>query len=291
MAATLTTKFWDGDSWNDPAKIVFTSPNMDSPNTAGTRSHVLPDLMDIALWYEDTSNMYRITNNQDVPGSIVFEFYGELHSSFDFNGGNTSMTLYDQTGATGNWPTAGAVYYNNNNYFDYTGKAWNPNDIVLSAGTDTGTLVAVSGTNIFLDPSLAEVHFENSIVYEMTLGEAYNVYLTAWDDDTHTSTDNTVISGSHYRAAGCACYITGDTATPYPAGASTYGTLIDTPVIDQVLNGNTSKWEISDPLRYNAIDSGVSGAYVFFRPRLYNITSAIPYGVYDFITTLHFQYT
>ena len=109
MAATLTTKFWNGASWLDPAKIVFTSPNMDSPNTAGTRSHVLPDLMDIALWYEDTSNMYRITNNQDVPSSIIFGFYGELHSSFDFDGGNTTMTLYDQTGASGDWPNASTL--------------------------------------------------------------------------------------------------------------------------------------------------------------------------------------
>jgi len=291
MAATLTTKFWNGASWLDPAKIVFTSPNMDSPNTAGTRSHVLPDLMDIALWYEDTSNMYRITNNQDAPASILFEFYGELHTSFNFNAGNTSMRLYDQTGTNPDWPSVGTVYYNNSNYFDYGALAWTPGYIDMTAGSDTGPDVAVSGTNIFLDPSLAEVNFENSIVYEMILGEAYNVYLTAWDDDTHSSTDNTVISGSHYRAAGCACYITGSTAAPYPAGASTYGTLIDVPVIDQVLNGDTSKWTITNPLRYNAIDAGVGGAYVFFRPRLYNITSAIPYGVYDFITTLHFQYT
>ena len=44
MAVTLTTKFYEsgGDTWNDLSKIVFTSPNIDSPNTAGTRSHILP---------------------------------------------------------------------------------------------------------------------------------------------------------------------------------------------------------------------------------------------------------
>jgi len=299
MAATLTTKFYkhyiagvqDPAEWGDPSRIVFTSPNMDDGVPTGTRSHVLPDLMDIALWYEGASYMFRKTINQNEPSSVIFGLYGELHSSFDFDGGNTTMTLYDQTGASGDWPNASKVYYNNSNYFAYTNRGWNPNNVVLGGGTDTGTLTAVSGTNIFLDPSLAEVNFENSIVYEMTLGEAYNVYLTAWDDDTHSSTDNTVISGSHYRATGAACYITGDTSTPYPAGDSTYGTLIGTPAEDQVLNGDTSKWTITDPLRYNAIDSGVSGAYVFFRPRLYNITSAIPPGIYDFITTLHFQYT
>ena len=290
MAATLTTKFWNGSTFNDPAKIVFTSPNMDSPNTAGTRSHVLPDLMEIALWYEDTSNMYRITIDQDAPASTLFEYYGELHTAFNFNAGNTSMRLYDQTGTNPDWPSAGTVYYNETNYFDYGALAWTSNYIDMTAGSDTGPDVAVSGTNIFLDPSLQEVNFENSIIYEMTLGEAYNCYLTAWDDDTHTSTDNTVISGSHYRVTGTACYITGDKNTPYPAGGSTYGTLIDT-VTDQVLIGNSSKWSITDPLRYNAIDSDVSGAFVIFRPRLYNITSAIPYGTYDFVTTFHFQYT
>jgi hypothetical protein len=290
MAATLTTKFWDGDSWNDPAKIVFTSPNMDSPNTAGTRSHVLPDLMDIALWYEDTSNMYRITNNQDAPDDIQFRLYGTTYSGFQCANIN-ALRLNNQTGATGDWPSTGTVYVNDGDYFAYTAKTWNANYIDFPSGNGTGTEAVVSGTKFFLDPSLAEVNFENSIVYEMTLGEAYNCYLTAWDDDTHSSTDNTVISGSHYRVAACACYITGSKDDPKPAELTTYDTLIGTPVLDQVLNGDTNKWTISDPLRYNAIDSSVTGALVFFRPRLYNITSAIPYGVYDFITTFHFQYT
>lgn len=289
MAATLTTKFWDGDSYNDPAKIVFTSPNIDSPNTAGTRSHVLPDLMDIALWYEDTSNMYRITINQDAPSSVQFGFYGTVSSGIDFSETNNPVRINNQTGTDSDWPATGTVYYNDSNYVNGS-LNWQPTYLDITGATRTGSETAVSGTKLFLDPSLAEVTFQNSIIYEMTLGEAYNPYLTAWDDDTHSSTDNTVISGSHYRVTGTACYITGTRATPYPAGGSTYSTLIST-TTDTVLNGDTSKWDISEPLRYNAVDSDVSGAYVFFRPRLYNITSAIPYGTYDFITTFHFQYT
>jgi hypothetical protein len=125
----------------------------------------------------------------------------------------------------------------------------------------------------------------------MTLGEAYNCYLTAWDDDTHSSTDNTVISGSHYRCAAMALYVRGSKTTPVDADNSTYGTIIEEPVTNQILYGNTYKYEITDPLRYNAIDSDVEGAFLIFKPWLYNITSAIPYGVYDFITTFHFQYT
>lgn len=65
MAVTLTTKFYDGDSWNDLSKIVFTSPNIESPNTAGTRSHILPGgAINLGLWYEDVTNMYRIADCQ-----------------------------------------------------------------------------------------------------------------------------------------------------------------------------------------------------------------------------------
>lgn len=65
MAGTLTTKFYDGDSWNDLAKIVFTSPNIDSPETAGTRSHILPGgAINLGLWYEDVTSMYRISDCQ-----------------------------------------------------------------------------------------------------------------------------------------------------------------------------------------------------------------------------------
>ena len=292
MAATITTSFYNTEShtYEAPAKIVFTSPNINDHSPAGTRSHVLPDLMDIALWYEDTSKMHRVSINQDKPDSIIFGFYGELHSSYIFDSGS-NMTLYDQTGQSSDWPTSSTVYYNNNNSMSYSSRTWNSFYIQLTHSSHTGTDTASSGTKIFLDPSLADVNFQNSIIYEIILGEAYNVSLTAWDDDTHTTTNNTIISGSHYRATCVACYITGTKDSPYPAGGSTYGTLIGEPGYDVVLYGDVSKYTLSGTMKYNAIDSDVSGAYFIFKPRLYNITSAIPYGNYDFITTLHFQYT
>jgi hypothetical protein len=295
MAATIDTYFYRSDTADysgTPSKIVFTSPNIDDESAAGTRSHVLPTLMDIALWYEDTDKMFRKTVNQTAPSTTLFELYGTLHADFDFSGGNTQMNLFDQTGSESDWPTADTVYYTNSDYFDYTGVVWNPTTLALTGGSDTGTETAASGTpNIFLDPDAEALGFQDCIVYEMTLGEAYNPYLTAWDDDTHTTTDNPVISGSHYRITGTACYITGTKDDPYPAGGSTYGTLIST-AKDQILNGNTAKWTIPVPLRYNAVDSGVSGAFVIFQPRLQGMDVAgLTYGSYDFITTLHYQYT
>jgi len=78
MAVTIETKFYEeqdednpGQSetgeWRALSKIVFTSPNIDSPNTAGTRSHILPGGgVDLGLWYEDTTYMYRIADCQQV---------------------------------------------------------------------------------------------------------------------------------------------------------------------------------------------------------------------------------
>jgi hypothetical protein len=81
MAVTIVTKFYEeqdednpGQSetgeWRTLSKIVFTSPNMDSPNTAGTRSHILPGGgVDLGLWYEDTTYMYRIADCQQITWS------------------------------------------------------------------------------------------------------------------------------------------------------------------------------------------------------------------------------
>jgi hypothetical protein len=75
MAVTILTKFYltttggsavsvPSGTWGTLSKVVFTSPNILSPAVAGTRSHILPGELDLALWYEDTGNMYRKANKQ-----------------------------------------------------------------------------------------------------------------------------------------------------------------------------------------------------------------------------------
>ena len=297
MAATLSTYFWnhDGSSWDSPSKIVFTSPNIDDLSTAGTRSHVLPDLMDIALWYESVSTMYRKTIDQTTPNNIMFQRHGELHTSYDFAGAS-SMDLYDTTGPIGEWdPSTGnyQVRHLETNSLDYSNATdMGGGHYQLTYASNVGTAVAVSGTKIFLAQDYCDVPLTDCIIYEMTLGEAYNAYLTAWDDDTHTTTDNPVISGSHYRAAVSVFYITGTKQDPYSAEGTTYGTLVGTPDEDVILYGDTSKYTVSGTLRYNAIDPSVTGAILAFRPMLFGMdTAGLSFGSYDFITTLHFQYT
>lgn len=89
MAVTITTKFYES-TWKDLSKIVFTSPNMDSPNTAGTRSHILPGQGELALWYEDTTNMYRISDCQQITWSQYTHCSGTLVSGTCVSGSGYS---------------------------------------------------------------------------------------------------------------------------------------------------------------------------------------------------------
>ena len=68
MAVTITKKFWNlgaaSPVWTDLAKIVFTSPHIDSPASAGTRSHILPGSEYVGTWYEAVDQVYRIKDSQ-----------------------------------------------------------------------------------------------------------------------------------------------------------------------------------------------------------------------------------
>lgn len=95
MAVTMTTQFYQDSAWKDISKIVFTSPNMTSPNTAGTRSHILPGEGDLGLWYEDTTNMYRVEPSQE---ETVTDFYGyttKLQDDAVLSGTIDHLDVYD----------------------------------------------------------------------------------------------------------------------------------------------------------------------------------------------------
>ena len=97
MAVTITKKFWNstGSQYDDLAKVVFTSPNIESPAAAGTRSHILPGSQYIALWYEAVDYMHRIYTNQDGPTAQETYFAQMLFDSDnDFNfAGHTEMDV------------------------------------------------------------------------------------------------------------------------------------------------------------------------------------------------------
>lgn len=72
MAVVITSKFYQEEEWKDISKVVFTSPNMTSPSIAGTRSNILPGQGALGMWYEDTSEMFRIEDHQ---WETVSDFY------------------------------------------------------------------------------------------------------------------------------------------------------------------------------------------------------------------------
>lgn len=94
MAVTITTKFYDGSEWKDLSKVVFTSPNMDSPNTAGTRSHIFPGgAIPLGMWYEDLSNMYRVEDEQEIDNSTYFGYSAQLYEAFDLDNPGLYITI------------------------------------------------------------------------------------------------------------------------------------------------------------------------------------------------------
>jgi hypothetical protein len=101
MAVVMTTKFYEEDTpaWHDLSKIVFTSPNITSPNTAGTRSHILPGQGNLALWYESTSHMYEIEPIQDTYDTSFYYYHFTTASGIDLDSSPTSALV-----TAGNYP-------------------------------------------------------------------------------------------------------------------------------------------------------------------------------------------
>ena len=97
MAVSISTKFYQDSAWKDVSKIVFTSPNMTSPNTVGTRSHILPGDQDLGLWYEDTSNMYRIESSQTTTTADYYNFISSTVDAVNLSSPGATVTV---TGTT-----------------------------------------------------------------------------------------------------------------------------------------------------------------------------------------------
>lgn len=221
MAVTLTTQFYETDTpaWHDLAKVVFTSPNLDSPNTAGVRSHILPGELPLATWYEDTSDMYRIFNSQQ------------------------------ETTTSG-----------------YVSSAPGPGD---------------------------PFHIYNSVKFQLTSGESYNNRLTAWDDVTHSSTANNLITNDRVRVSAV--------AYRYTVGGGTVDdpdTIVEVqaPQYNIILKGNTTvsgvDYYYGDfDMIYATPTTTHIGDILIFRPMLYGIDASVPFGVHDFVITLHYSFT
>ncbi len=104
MAETITTKFyqesveplsgdetWEAGEWHTLSKVVFTSPNIDSPQTTGSRSHILPGgAVELGLWYEDSTYMYRVADCQQITWEQYTNCSGTLVSGTCVSGSGYS---------------------------------------------------------------------------------------------------------------------------------------------------------------------------------------------------------
>jgi len=141
MAVTIVTKFYEeqdedtpGDyeagEWHTLSKIVFTSPNMDSPNTAGTRSHILPGGgVDLGLWYEDVSYMYRIADCQQVTQESYTNCSGTLVSGTCVSG--SGYSCFCQSNSVNFQLTAGECYSCRLTAWDDATHSTTLNEIIL----------------------------------------------------------------------------------------------------------------------------------------------------------------
>lgn len=139
------------------------------------------------------------------------------------------------------------------------------------------------------------VDFEttDSVVFEVTIGEAYNCRLTAWDDVTHSTTVNELIQGDHVRVSAAAFCCTDSKLVPGESNDPinyVYG-----PVHNRILKGNTvdsgTNLFFGDFDLVYRFDADVYGDLLIFKPMLYNITDSVSYGVHDYLITLHYAYT
>ncbi len=322
MSVTLTRKFWNGTQYSDVSKIVFTSTNIESPAAAGTRSHILPGSPYIGTWYEAVDLQYRQKTNQDPP-EFKECLFNQLHlyqDDFTFGTSISGTFLSKYNVAT----TSGTVYYdysNNANISSVTYKghttrdsiSFREYDIVFSSDNGSATVSGshyyfnedaptISGTTtlpgamyIWLPDTDIEscwAHPQNSIIFEVGQGEAYNCRLTAWDDDTHSTIDNKILQDRKYKVT-CCVYKAGYGSKESPFSDQDVDAMAHPPGIDVPLAGDTAYYGDFDMIYVanGGVTGTQSGEYMYFTPRLDNIDETFVSGNYDFVTTLHYQYT
>lgn len=158
-----------------------------------------------------------------------------------------------------------------------------PSDIFSFQYTTTSPVT--SGT---VQPRPRRHHGGNSVIFTVTFGEAYNCRLTAWDDNTHTTTLNKILDEEHYRVDAVA--FRGNTGnTPHAPVLNSTNCLVYPEAFDIPLKGNSKYYGDFDLIF--AINTNEYGEYLVFTPRLINMDPSFTAGSYDFVTTLHYQYT
>lgn len=165
-------------------------------------------------------------------------------------------------------------------------------DYIVDAGV-VGPTVIDYGLFYGFPTYIEDSHFSDTLHLWMTLGEAYNCYLTAWDDSTHSSIANTVLKNELCKITACV-YRSVDANTngepDHNQQDTTYPPVYDY-VSDYPIKGNEIYYGKFN-LVYYVREPNVIGDMVSIRPRISTINSALfDPGNYDFVITFHYQYT
>jgi hypothetical protein len=136
-------------------------------------------------------------------------------------------------------------------------------------------------------------HFSDTLHLWMRFGEAYNCYITAWDDSTHSSVLNIVLKEELCKISACV-YRSPDANTDGLPDDNQQNTTIPHVydyVSDFPIKGNELYYGKFN-LVYYVREPNIIGDMVSIRPRISTINSDLfDPGNYDFVITFHYQYT
>jgi hypothetical protein len=164
----------------------------------------------------------------------------------------------------------------------------------ISLTDSIGTGIISTGTTLYLwkqKAVLEGVGFStyDSIVFEITQGGAYDCRLTAWDDVTHSTTLNYLISGDYVRVSALAFRAEGTVLAP--ESSLSPNNYIASPIHNRIFKGNVVYYYYGDFSLSHRTESDMIGDYLIFKPMLYGVDDTIPYGIHDHVIVLHYTYT
>ena len=139
-----------------------------------------------------------------------------------------------------------------------------------------------------------DLYPSNALHVIAKLGEAYNCYLTAWDDNTHYTITNVVFTKNLLKLSAALYRSFNGDANGFPTGgvndvSQTYP--VYSPVSDYPVKGDEVIYGKFNFVYYSGITNHI-GDILVFRPRLSSVTqSDFPPGNYSFVLTFHYQYT
>jgi hypothetical protein len=261
---------------------------------------------------DNNSSIYVKLDKKTVVSSSSVEFLnlGTVNEQIFFQSSGSHSVVVDNpswvgTAAITYEVTASGVRSINTNNYNVTGVATRLYESELYSRRDSFRLIVadvVTGGTIEKDANLyvwgnnerpLDLDTMNSIVFEVSIGEAYNCRLTAWDDVTHSTTNNELIRGDHVRCSAMAYCAKGTKINPTESKKPF--NLVYPPAHNVIFKGNTFdsgyKFYYGDFDLVYRYQSDIFGDFLLFKPMLYGIDNSIPYGVHDYVITLHYSYT